>query len=60
MDDCFDLRKRPPEAGAREAVKERGEIRRFPGLEAAGQQGAVGRLEARRHWPIHRIVLEIH
>ena len=60
MDDRLDLRQGPPEAGAGEAVQERREIRRFPGLEAAGQQGAVGRLEACRHRPIHRLGLEIH
>ena len=43
------------EAGAREAVQERGEIRRFPGLEAARQEGAVRRLEACRDRPVSSI-----
>ena len=51
--------RRPLEAGAREAVQERGEIRRFPGLEAASEQGAVGRLQACPDRPVRRLALAL-
>src|SRR5258706_1030583 len=60
VDDRLDLRQGPFEAGAREAVEERGEVRRFPRLEAAGEEGAVRRLEAGPHRPIRRLRLKVH
>src|SRR5262245_36898143 len=60
LDDGLDLGEGPVEAIAREAVEEGGEICRFAGLEAAGEQGAVGRLQAGLDRPIHRLRLEIH
>ena len=45
-DDGLDLGQGPMEAGARQAVQERGQVRRFGGFEAASEQRTVGRLEA--------------
>jgi hypothetical protein len=60
LDDRLDLGEAPPEAGTREAVQEGGEIRRFPGLEAASQEGAICRLQARCYRSIGRFGLELH
>ena len=60
LDDRLDLGERPLEPGAREAVEEGGEIRRFPGLEATCQEGPVRRLQAGRDRPIRGLVLGFH
>jgi hypothetical protein len=52
LDDGFDLRQRPPEAGAGQAMQEGSEVRRLSGFEAAGQEGAVRCLQACRDRPV--------
>src|SRR6185369_13195717 len=59
-DDRLDLGQGPVEAGARQAVQERGEVRRFAGLEAASKQGAIGRLQAGLDAPIPWFCVVVH